>query len=79
MTLDSNQKFWLLFWLIIMVMVISMASILAFSPFSSTAVEMAKQGYVQKVVIVGDPNNQYTRQVQTVWVKVNDAPIVETK
>jgi hypothetical protein len=45
----------------------------------STTVEMAKAGYVQKVVVIGYPFDPNTRRVETVWVRVDDTPTVENK
>lgn len=40
-------------------------------------VEMAKAGYVEKVIVIGNPGDQYSRRVEKVWVRVEDTPVVE--
>jgi hypothetical protein len=77
--MSSDEHFWLAFWLILCTTACIIIACLCFSPFSNTTVEMAKAGYVQKVLVIGDPNNTYTRHMQMVWVKENQTPQVEAK
>lgn len=76
--MDSNQKFWLTFWLLGTI-VACIALCVPIRAAIQNDVEMAKVGYVEKVIIVGDPSNQYTRYVMKVWVKIGDTPTVEMK
>jgi hypothetical protein len=41
--------------------------------------KMAEAGYVQKVVVIGNPNDTYSRRVETVWVKAGTEPVVESR
>ena len=41
--------------------------------------EFAKLGYVQKVVVIGNPNDSSNRKIQVIWVKKGDEPSVENK
>lgn len=42
-------------------------------------VAMAEAGYVQKVVVIGNPNDSYSRRIEVVWVKVGTEPTIEGK
>ena len=42
-------------------------------------VDMAKAGYVEKIICIGNPDNSYSRVITRVWVKADGTPIVEQK
>lgn len=76
--MDSNQKFWLTFWLLGAIVACTALCVPIKAAIQSD-VEMAKLGYVQKIVIIGDPNNTYSREIKKVYIKIGDTPTVETK
>jgi hypothetical protein len=69
------------FWLLVLMLA---ACTICFVVFCVTRmpnkdVEMAKAGYVEKVIVIGNPGDQYSRRIEKVWVKINDTPTVENK
>ena len=70
-----------IFWLLVLMIAACTACFVVYSltRMPSTAVEMAKAGYVEKVIVIGNPGDQYSRRVEKVWVKINDIPTVENK
>ena len=65
--LSADEKFWLLFWAITAIVVIS-AIFIPLHYITTKDVKMAEAGYVQKVIVVGNPNDTYSRRVETIWV-----------
>lgn len=63
----DDSTFWLTLWL-------GIAAIVATTIISTTYiannkdVKMATAGYIQKVVVTGNPNDTYSRNIQVVWV-----------
>jgi len=70
-----------IFWLLVIAIAASAFCFCVHTVSNATDkdVEMAKAGYVEKVVVIGDPNNTYNRYVTKVWVKIDGTPIVEQK
>jgi hypothetical protein len=70
-----------IFWLLVIAIAASAFCFCAYTvnKVPNKDVEMARAGYIEKVVVIGDPNNQYTRQIIKVWVKSDGTPIVEQK
>jgi hypothetical protein len=76
--MDNDSKFWLLFWLMVFLTVTITTTSAAYF-VSSHSTKMAEAGYVQKVIVIGNPNDTYTRRVETVWVKAGTEPVVESR
>lgn len=73
---SSEQRFWITIWAIALPLVtILILGALYISTLKDS--NMAAAGYVQKVVVIGDPNDQYKREVKTIWVPKDMAPVVE--
>jgi hypothetical protein len=76
--MDNHSKFWLLFWLMAFITIIITSTSTAYF-VSSHDTKMAEAGYVQKVIVIGNPNDTYNRRVETVWVKAGTEPVVESR
>jgi hypothetical protein len=75
---NTDQRFWITLWSIVLPIVCIIALGLAYI-IHNKDLEMAKAGYMQKVIVIGNPNDQYTRRVETVWVPRDTVPVIETK
>lgn len=70
------------FWLAI---ILGLATIIATVAISCTyiihtkAAKMAELGYTQKVVVIGNPSDTYSRVITTTWVPKDSTPQVENK
>lgn len=75
--MNSHGIFWLLFFVIVAVTICFCTY--TFSNAPNKDVEMAKAGYIEKVIVIGNPDNTYSRQIIKVWVKIDGTPLVEQK
>jgi hypothetical protein len=76
--LDNESRFWLTLWITLALIGATVAISVPYI-ISRKDVAMAEAGYVQKVVVIGNPNDSYSRHIEVVWVKVGTEPSVESK
>jgi hypothetical protein len=68
----NDSHFWLSLWLGLAL--IGAATIVLVVYFNTSKdYKMAQAGYVQKLVVTGNPNDTYTRNISIIWVPKNEA------
>ena len=76
--MDSNDKFWLTFWFLVGLTVCVVVCVPTYIVHNRD-VEMAKAGYVEKIIILRPATDWVAPITDRMWVKVSDEPIVEKK